>query len=150
MLAGVVYHLAEAGTAGLLGGFHVHVLFDDPDALGQRVVPQQLELGGYGKVFLLLILGRYPRINHGVRGNMRAMEAVRHFVIRAWRFWLNRRSSKKAMPWEKLAKWLGSHEEKIGARGCPIKSNVTDNDSAALIITPATLPIDHDILCVTD
>jgi RNA-directed DNA polymerase len=38
----------------------------------------------------------------GVRCNMRAMEAVRHFVIRAWRFWLHRRSSKKAMPWEKL------------------------------------------------
>jgi transposase len=33
---------------------------------------------------------------------------------------------------QKLAKWLASHEEKIGARGCPIKSNVTDNDSAKM------------------
>jgi transposase len=33
---------------------------------------------------------------------------------------------------EKLAAWLVSHEDKIGARGLPIKSNVTDNDSAKL------------------
>jgi hypothetical protein len=38
----------------------------------------------------------------GVRCNMRAMEAVRDHVRRAWRFWLHRRSSKKAMPWEKF------------------------------------------------
>jgi transposase len=31
-----------------------------------------------------------------------------------------------------LAKWLGSHEDKIGARGVPIKSNMTDNDSAKM------------------
>ena len=33
---------------------------------------------------------------------------------------------------EKLATWLASHEDKIGARGLPIKSNVTDNDSAKM------------------
>ena len=38
----------------------------------------------------------------GVRCNMRAMEAVRHHVLRAWRFWLNRRSSKKALSWSKF------------------------------------------------
>ena len=33
---------------------------------------------------------------------------------------------------EKLAVWLSGHEDKIGARGCPIKSNITDNDSAKM------------------
>ncbi len=38
----------------------------------------------------------------GVRGNSRAMAAVQDQVGRAWRYWLHRRSSKKAMPWEKF------------------------------------------------
>ena len=38
----------------------------------------------------------------GVRRNMRAMGAVLHQVRRGWRYWLHRRSSKKAMPWEKF------------------------------------------------
>ena len=38
----------------------------------------------------------------GVRCNMRAMEAVLHHAKRAWKYWLNRRSSKKALNWEKL------------------------------------------------
>jgi group II intron reverse transcriptase/maturase len=38
----------------------------------------------------------------GVRCNMRAMEAVFHHAKRGWRFWLNRRSSKKALNWEKF------------------------------------------------
>jgi len=38
----------------------------------------------------------------GVRCNMRAMEAVLHHVRRGWRYWLNRRSSKKALDWEKF------------------------------------------------
>jgi len=38
----------------------------------------------------------------GVRCNMQAMEAVLHHVRRGWRYWLNRRSSKKAMDWEKF------------------------------------------------
>jgi group II intron reverse transcriptase/maturase len=42
----------------------------------------------------------------GVRSNMRAMAAVRDQVRRAWRYWLHRRSSKKAMPWEKYAALL--------------------------------------------
>ena len=33
---------------------------------------------------------------------------------------------------EKLAAWLGSHEDKIGAPGKPIKRNSTDNDSAKM------------------
>ena len=38
----------------------------------------------------------------GVRGNSRAMVAVLYQVRRAWRYWLHRRSSRKAMPWEKF------------------------------------------------
>jgi len=36
----------------------------------------------------------------GVRCNMRAMEAVLYHVRCGWRYWLNRRSSKKALDWE--------------------------------------------------
>ena len=42
----------------------------------------------------------------GVRGNAKAMSAVRDQVRRAWRYWLHRRSSKNAMPWEKYAALL--------------------------------------------
>jgi hypothetical protein len=42
----------------------------------------------------------------GIRCNMRAMEAVRHFVIRGWKYWLSRRSHKSSIPWEKFEKWL--------------------------------------------
>jgi len=38
----------------------------------------------------------------GVRCNMRAMQAVLHHARRGWRYWLNRRSSKKALDWEKF------------------------------------------------
>ena len=38
----------------------------------------------------------------GVRCNMRAMEVVLHHAKRAWKYWLNRRSSKKALNWEKF------------------------------------------------
>ncbi len=42
----------------------------------------------------------------GIRCNMRAMEAVLHHTLRAWKYWLNRRSRKKAMNWEKFEKLL--------------------------------------------
>ena len=35
----------------------------------------------------------------GIRGNARAMEAVLHFVIRGWKYWLSRRSRKGAINW---------------------------------------------------
>ncbi|MEJ1397927.1 MAG: group II intron reverse transcriptase/maturase [Candidatus Sedimenticola sp. (ex Thyasira tokunagai)] len=44
----------------------------------------------------------------GVRCNMRAMETVLHHARRGWRFWLNRRSSKKALTWEKYEKLMES------------------------------------------
>lgn len=33
---------------------------------------------------------------------------------------------------KKLTRWLATHEDKIGARGQPIKSNLTDNESAKM------------------
>jgi RNA-directed DNA polymerase len=42
----------------------------------------------------------------GIRCNMRAMEAVLHHAIRNWKFWLNRRSRKKALNWDKFRKLL--------------------------------------------
>ena len=44
----------------------------------------------------------------GVRCNMRAMQAVLHHARRGWKFWLNRRSSKKALNWEKFEALLAS------------------------------------------
>jgi hypothetical protein len=34
------------------------------------------------------------------------MKRYRKEVERAWQFWLNRRSSKKAMPWERFERLL--------------------------------------------
>jgi len=42
----------------------------------------------------------------GIRCNMRAMESVRHFVIRGWQYWLSRRSTRSKIPWEKFRKLL--------------------------------------------
>jgi hypothetical protein len=44
----------------------------------------------------------------GVRCNMRALEAILHHAKRGWRYWLNRRSSKKALNWEKFRVLLES------------------------------------------
>lgn len=38
---------------------------------------------------------------YGIRGNMKALKAVRYAAQRSWHFWLARRSHKKAMPWER-------------------------------------------------
>jgi group II intron reverse transcriptase/maturase len=42
----------------------------------------------------------------GIRCNLRAMEAVLHHAIRNWKYWLNRRSRKKAINWDKFSKLL--------------------------------------------
>jgi len=44
-----------------------------------------------------------------VRCNMRAMEAVLHYVTRGWKYWLSRRSHKSAIPWEAFRKLLEAH-----------------------------------------
>jgi len=40
---------------------------------------------------------------YGVTGNSRALSEFLHQVERAWRYWLNRRSQRNAMPWDKYA-----------------------------------------------
>jgi len=44
-----------------------------------------------------------------VRCNMRAMEAVLHYVTRGWKYWLSRRSHKSAIPWEAFRKFLEAY-----------------------------------------
>jgi RNA-directed DNA polymerase len=39
---------------------------------------------------------------YGVTGNSRALRALRHWLERIWRFWLNRRSQRRDMPWERF------------------------------------------------
>ncbi len=36
---------------------------------------------------------------YGVAYNLRAVWSVRYWVTRIWRYWLNRRSQKRRMPW---------------------------------------------------
>jgi group II intron reverse transcriptase/maturase len=39
----------------------------------------------------------------GIRGNFEQLQAVTYRAERAWRYWLHRRSHKKAMPWDRFA-----------------------------------------------
>ena len=39
---------------------------------------------------------------YGIRGNIKALQKVVYRAGRAWQFWLDRRSHKKAMPWERF------------------------------------------------
>jgi RNA-directed DNA polymerase len=42
----------------------------------------------------------------GIRGNFRLLEEVRRYAEKAWRYWLSRRSSKRAIGWEKFPRLL--------------------------------------------
>jgi group II intron reverse transcriptase/maturase len=46
---------------------------------------------------------------YGIRGNIQSLRAVVYHTQRAWRYWLHRRSSKKAMPWDRFANLLLSY-----------------------------------------
>jgi RNA-directed DNA polymerase len=46
---------------------------------------------------------------YGIRGNFRLLEEVRRFAENAWRYWLSRRSSKKAIGWEKFERLMQTH-----------------------------------------
>lgn len=39
---------------------------------------------------------------YGIRGNIQSLQAIIYHAQRAWRYWLHRRSSKKAMPWDRF------------------------------------------------
>ena len=43
---------------------------------------------------------------YGIRGNFRLLEEVRRSAEQAWRYWLNRRSSKRAIGWKKFGKLM--------------------------------------------
>jgi group II intron reverse transcriptase/maturase len=45
----------------------------------------------------------------GVNGNLRALEFVRYWVIRTWRMWLDRRSQRARMNWERFTQVLLRH-----------------------------------------
>ena len=50
------------------------------------------------------LLGHYQY--YGVRHNFQMLVRVHEYAKRTWRYWLNRRSSKKAMPWKKFERIL--------------------------------------------
>ena len=52
---------------------------------------------------------RGPFQYYGIRGNCRLLEEVRRFAEKAWRYWLSRRSSKKAIGWEKCEKLMQTY-----------------------------------------
>lgn len=46
---------------------------------------------------------------YGITGNSKALSRFRHEVIRRWRFWLNRRSQKAHMVWERMKGLMLKH-----------------------------------------
>jgi RNA-directed DNA polymerase len=46
---------------------------------------------------------------YGIRGNFRLLEEVRRSAEQAWRYWLNRRSSKSAIGWKKFGKLMQTY-----------------------------------------
>ena len=50
------------------------------------------------------LLGHYQYC--GVRHNFRQLTRLYDHIVRTWRYWLDRRSSKKAMPWDKYQRVL--------------------------------------------
>jgi Transposase DDE domain len=50
----------------------------------------------------------------------------------------------------KITGWLGTHEEKLGASGNPVKSNITDNDSAKLATSHGVIQGYNGIAAVDD
>lgn len=43
---------------------------------------------------------------YGITGNAKRLQAFRHELIRTWRRWLNRRSQRRAMPWDRFRRLL--------------------------------------------
>lgn len=43
---------------------------------------------------------------YGIRGNFERMKAVWRFVIRAWRYWLSRRSHRSGIPWPRFDRYM--------------------------------------------
>ena len=43
---------------------------------------------------------------YGITGNSRSLALFRWTAIRLWNKWLNRRSQRRAMPWDRMARYL--------------------------------------------
>ena len=43
---------------------------------------------------------------YGIRDNFRMLDRVHRHAVQTWQYWLDRRSSKKAMPWDKFLRIL--------------------------------------------
>jgi len=52
------------------------------------------------------LMGHYQY--YGITGNFQMLDRVHRHAERIWRFWLDRRSSKNAMPWDKFLKILST------------------------------------------
>lgn len=59
------------------------------------------------EMLCLKLTGLYEA--YGRRGNVRPLATLRHWVERIWRGWLNRRSQKRSMPWERFALLLARY-----------------------------------------
>jgi RNA-directed DNA polymerase len=46
---------------------------------------------------------------YGIQGNFRLLEEVLRSAEKAWRYWLSRRSSKRAIGWEKFQQLLETY-----------------------------------------
>jgi hypothetical protein len=46
---------------------------------------------------------------YGITGNMRQLANFAYHAERIWRYWLNRRSSKRDMPWERFKRILARY-----------------------------------------
>ena len=52
------------------------------------------------------LMGHYQY--YGITGNFQMLDRVHRHAVEIWRFWLDRRSSKNAMPWDKFLKILNT------------------------------------------
>ena len=40
---------------------------------------------------------------------------------------------------DRITSWLAEHDDRIGTRGKPVKSNITDNESAKMVSSPGRM-----------
>ena len=59
------------------------------------------------RMLCLKLRGHYQY--YGIRGNYRCLELLLWKAIRAWRYWLSRRSSKSYIQWEKFLRILARY-----------------------------------------
>jgi RNA-directed DNA polymerase len=67
---------------------------------------RHLSLTEQHRMLCLKLMGHYQY--YGITGNFRMLERVHRHAVAIWRFWLDRRSSKNAMRWDKFLKILNT------------------------------------------